>query len=153
MADPVVVPAAPAQTGPIGSGGLAAAPAAPAPETEPATPARQTLADLELELFGPDPVLVRGKVERGSGSLYQRLSEADRAHYDAVEKLVEVESDLDAATAAVGEAEVRLAEQQDRVKVAAENAEKQREIAAKRKADIEAKAKAQADFEKSHAVA
>lgn len=118
------------------------------PADEPRTPATKMLADLELDLFGPDPVLVRGKVERGSGSQYQALSPEDRAHFDAVEKLVEAEAKLEQAEAAVGQAKNDLEAQKLAVDAAVDHAEKAREAAAAR-ADAQAKALAR----RQHAVA
>jgi hypothetical protein len=96
----------------------------PEPGAVENTPASQTLADLELELFGPNPVRLHGRIERGSGSPYQALLPEQRAHYDAVEKLVEAEDALVKAEEHAAAAALKVEEQKARIAEAAELADK-----------------------------
>lgn len=74
----------------------------------PDTSAAARLKTFEIEHLGregKEPVRINGEIERGVGSPYAKLTDEQRAHYVALEKLVEAEAALDAANAAKGKAE------------------------------------------------
>jgi hypothetical protein len=78
------------------------------------TSAAEQLAQLEDKLFGDRCGRVDGKIERGSGSLFQRLSPEDKATYEALEAQVEAEVQLAAAQAQVSAAQVAVKAAQER---------------------------------------
>jgi hypothetical protein len=76
--------------------------------------AAEQLAKLEDKLFGDRCGRVDGKIERGSGSLFQRLSPEDKATYEALEAQVEAEVQLAAAQAQVSAAQAAVKAAQER---------------------------------------
>lgn len=117
--------------------------AAPVKPVEPESSAAADLAELDDKLFGPDPMRnADGRpMERGHGSRYADLPEADRAHFDALEALVKAEQDaaaaqvaLDAALDRVTDAQLNVEEMQRRAE-AAEAARIEKERLAKERAD------------------
>jgi len=91
------------------------APADPTPAQEPAPaveakpseplPAADRLRAFEDEYLGKDCVRISGRVERGSGSPYQRLSHELRRQHAALEHLIESEQRLADAHSALLQAE------------------------------------------------
>lgn len=71
--------------------------------SEPA--AAQRLREFEDEHLGADAVRIRGQVERGHGSLFQRLSPEHQKAHAAIEKTVATEQKLADAHAALLTAE------------------------------------------------
>jgi hypothetical protein len=65
--------------------------------SEPA--AAQRLREFEDEHLGADAVRIRGQVERGHGSLFQRLSPEHQKAYAAIEKTAEAEHNAALAAA------------------------------------------------------
>jgi len=68
-------------------------------------PAAVRLRAFEDEHFGTDVMRINGKIERGSGSPFQKMSDADKAKYAAIERLIETEQKLAEAHAALMTAE------------------------------------------------
>jgi hypothetical protein len=87
-------------------------------ETKPAAPdlklvpakaatlsAAQRLRAFEDEVFGKKVSRINGEVERGIGSPYADMTQRQKAHYAALEKLVAAEKDMSDASAALAAAE------------------------------------------------
>ncbi|MGY4614777.1 hypothetical protein ACVWZ4_000004 [Bradyrhizobium sp. USDA 4472] len=74
------------------------------PEAAP-DDAKARLRAFEDEKFGPDAVRFEGKVERGIGSKFQNMSDAEKAEHAALERLVAAEEELLRATNALAEAQ------------------------------------------------
>lgn len=72
--------------------------------SEPAS-AAQRLRAFEDEHLGPNAVRIGGHVEKGHGSAFKALSPAHHGHYAALEKLVDAETKLGAATSAQAQAQ------------------------------------------------
>lgn len=53
---------------------------------------------------------INGEIERGHGSLFERLSDEDKAHYAALERLIVAHDKLEAAQAALHAAEHEAAD-------------------------------------------
>lgn len=75
---------------------------------EPMSP-RERLRAFEDEKLGADCVRMNDAIEKGIGSMFQRLSEEDRAKHAALERLIVAHDKLDVAAAALGEAEMEAA--------------------------------------------
>lgn len=90
------------------------------PEPDESMPAAARLRAFEDEHFGEDAVRIDGKVERGSGSPYQRMGEDERRQYQALERLVAAEMKRDAARAAAAAAEAEYDEAERAVDGAAD---------------------------------
>lgn len=97
--DPILPPA---ETDPI-------EPAAAETIIEEKTPAAERLRAFEDEHLGAEAPRIEGKVERGHGSPFSRMSDEDKAKYDALEKLVAAEAKLTAAREALALAEEEYA--------------------------------------------
>ena len=91
----------------------------PEPVVEPATDAAGRLRAFEDEVFGADTARIDGKVERGIGSYYQRMSDAERAHHQALEALVAAEQRLADAHAALVAADAAHEAAEERVNATA----------------------------------
>lgn len=78
--------------------------AAPQPEPAPALSPRDRLKAFEDEKFGKDCVRIAGKIEK-FGSAYRLLSVEDQARHTALENLIDAHDKVDAAAAALVEAE------------------------------------------------
>lgn len=81
------------------------APEPPHPEPVEQSTAADRLRAFEDEHFGADCVRIEGKVERGIGSPYARMSDEDKAKYAEIERLIVTEQKLADATAALAQAE------------------------------------------------
>lgn len=85
------------------------APENPEAETfvdEPKPSARQRLRAFEDEVLGEKAVRISGNVERGSGSHFQtKMTDEQRAHHAALERLLEAEQKLADASAVLAKAE------------------------------------------------
>lgn len=73
-------------------------------QSEPAS-AAQRLRSFEDEHLGEDAPRFQGKLERGHGSLFQRLPPEKRKAHELIEKTAETEQKLNDARAAVAVAE------------------------------------------------
>lgn len=76
--------------------------------SEPVAPltAKQRLRAFEDEVLGEKAVRISGHIERGSGSHFQtKMTDEQRAHHAALERLVEAEQKLADASAALAGAE------------------------------------------------
>jgi hypothetical protein len=73
------------------------------------TSAAERLAALEEKLFGDRAARVNGKIERGHGSLFRRLSADEQRHYLALDAEVEAEAKVALARTALTLAENALA--------------------------------------------
>jgi hypothetical protein len=71
------------------------------PMSDEPMPAVERLRAFEDEKLGKDAPRFNGAVERGVGSLWHRMSDADKAYHAKLEKLVEVEGKLAAAHSAL----------------------------------------------------
>lgn len=87
-------------------------------------PAAARLRAFEDEHFGEDAVRIDGKVERGSGSPYQAMSEPQKRHYQALEKAMEAEVKLGAARSQMAIAENEMAAAEADIERAEADAEK-----------------------------
>lgn len=87
----------------------------PAPDLapEPMT-AEQRLRAFEDKVFGPDHSRPAGKIEKGSGSIFQTLDDANKAHHAALEALVVAEAEHSAVAVTMAAAEDKLANAQHR---------------------------------------
>lgn len=77
-------------------------------EPEPAArpTAKERLRAFEDEILGEKAVRISGHIERGSGSHFQtKMTDEQRAHHAALERLVEAEQKLADASAALATAE------------------------------------------------
>lgn len=72
---------------------------------EPKTGAAARIRAFEDEVFGKRAVRIDGKIERGVGSPYAKMTEEQRQQYEALEKLAAAETNLAAAHAALLQAE------------------------------------------------
>lgn len=102
----------------------------PAEPTEPADRAHQRLRAFEDEHLGEDVPRISGKIERGHGSKYQRLSDDEKAEHAALERLMQAEKDMQDATAALEIAQQKhaaAAEHVDRAAAHREHADALRE--------------------------
>ena len=77
----------------------------PAPVDEPMT-AVDRLRAFEDEKLGKDTPRQNGAIERGVGSHFSRMADADKAMHAKLEKLIETESKLSAAHSALIAADV-----------------------------------------------
>lgn len=117
----------------------------PAPEVkEPTSDAVARLRAFEDAEFGEDCVRINDQIERGSGSPFARMSDAQKAHYAALERLVEAEQKLTDANAALSVAQsnydAALVGVEDAVKAADEAKVKADEQSAAAQAKADAKA-------------
>lgn len=87
-------------------------------------PAAARLRAFEDEHFGEDAVRIDGKVERGSGSPYQAMSEPRKRHYQALEKAMEAEVKLGAARSQMAIAENEMVAAEADIERAEADAEK-----------------------------
>lgn len=111
------------------------------PVVEDKTTAAARLREFEDKHLGKRAVRINGRVERGSGSPFQAMTDEKRAEYAALEKLVEAEQKLVEANAALSAAQVAHAEAETNLEQAAKVAdEKAAEVEA-----AEAEEKADAD--------
>jgi hypothetical protein len=82
-------------------------PAAQPPENAAPTPvsSAERLRAFEDEHIGKDAVRIDGKIERGSGSPFQKLSDELKRQYAALERLIAAEQKVADARAALAAAE------------------------------------------------
>lgn len=77
--------------------------------SEPAS-AAQRLREFEDEHLGPDAPRVDGKIERGHGSLFSRMTDAHKARHTKLEHLHQAEGDLAQAASKLSEAQAAHAQ-------------------------------------------
>src|SRR5262245_30947003 len=94
---------------------------APETETDPepaaaetSKPAAEHLAELEEKLFQGRAARIEGRIERGYGSLFRALPEADRKHLLALEELVDAEAAVVGAKAMCAQVEQALTDAEKR---------------------------------------
>ena len=112
-------------------------PAEPAPAPTEST-TRDRLAAFEYAKLGPDAPRHDGRAEKGHGSLFSKLSDADKRIHAALENLIEKEGDVDRAHAALSAAQAAHAEAEKAVDAAHAAAAQAEEKAAEEKARREA---------------
>src|SRR5262245_9553177 len=86
---------------------------APAP-AETSKPAAEHLAELEEKLFQGRAARIEGRIERGYGSLFRALPDADRKHLLALEELVDAEAAVVGAKAMCAQVEQALTDAEKR---------------------------------------
>jgi hypothetical protein len=74
------------------------------------SPAEARLRAFEDEKLGENAVRINGKIERGFGSKFRELPEADQEQYAKLERLIEAERKVDDARAALAVAEAEYAD-------------------------------------------
>jgi hypothetical protein len=84
--------------------------AKPAAPPEDKTSAAARLRAFEDEVLGKDAVRIDGKIERGVGSKFARLTDEQRRQYDALEALALAEQKVVDAKGALFQAEAEHAE-------------------------------------------
>jgi hypothetical protein len=86
------------------------------PQAKVHVPAAERLREVEDKWLGETaPRTPDGKVERGHGSFYQRMSPERRRHHAALEAAAASEAKVAVALAALAAAELNLAEDRDRI--------------------------------------
>lgn len=80
----------------------------PEPEPEPVD-AKTKLRDFEDKIIGKDAARIDGKIERGHGSKFQSLSEAEKREHAALEHVVDAEHKLMTATHELSKAQAHHA--------------------------------------------
>ena len=84
--------------------------------------ARANLRAFEDRILGENAVRIDGKIERGHGSKFQKLSAAAKAEYAALEQAVEAEQRLSLATNELSKAQAHHAQAAADVKKKTEQA-------------------------------
>lgn len=69
----------------------------------------EKLRAFEDRVLGADATRIEGKVERGHGSRYRAMNDAEKTEHTALEQLIEAELKLQQATTALGEAQAHHA--------------------------------------------
>jgi hypothetical protein len=99
----------------------------------------------EDERFGEDAVRIGGHIERGSGSPYAAMSEPDKLHYTALERLVVAEQKFNDAAALAAQAEADRAAAEEHLSACEKSADDARTKAAEQAAARQARADAKAN--------
>lgn len=84
---------------------------------------RERLAQFEDEKLGTDAPRQFGKPERGHGSRFQKLSDADKREYALLEELVAAQDAVDEAESKLTAARIRLTEAERKAGIAPEATE------------------------------
>lgn len=113
-------------------------------DPEPDTAASRLRA-FEDDRFGEDAVRINDKIERGYGSPFAAMSDADKLHYTALERLVVAEQKVTDANAALMAAQMAYDTAVANVDAAIKVADDAKAKAEKQEADRQARADAKAN--------